>query len=164
MAAHGRNHGTPTSSDRLGPAPRALENPMSRRPELPEDAFGVGFMGIAQWIREEGHDQAAGVPTAMVYLKSGAVIDGVLIEEPDRTDFLFVSRYAHPESKNDKSMILTAIAWDQIAAVTFAMKDQDTSAKQEAAGASVTKTGDIEDGAPTDALLMATLERSPASP
>ena len=129
---------------------------MSTRPELPDDAFGVGFMGIAQWIRDEGHDQTAGAPTAAVYLKSGAVLDGVLIEEPDRTDFLFVSRYASPESTNDKSMIVTALAWDQIAAVTFAMKDQDGSADQEGTGASVTITDDIEDGASTAALETAT--------
>ena len=131
---------------------------MSTRPELPEDAFGVGFMGIAQWIRDEGHDQTAGVPCAMVYLKSGAVLEGVLIEEPDRTDFLFVSRYAIPESTNDKSMVVTAVAWDQIAAVTFAMRDQDKSAKQEGTGASVTIAGDVEDEASTDALETATLD------
>src|SRR5215203_5651999 len=135
-----------------------LEHPMSTRPELPEDAFGVGFMGIAQWIRDEGHDQTAGVPCAMVYLKSGAVLEGVLIEEPDRTDFLFVSRYAIPESTNDKSMVVTAVAWDQIAAVTFAMRDQDRSAKQEGTGASVTIAGDVEDEASTDALETATLD------
>jgi len=135
-----------------------LEHPMSTRPELPEDAFGVGFMGIAQWIRDEGHDQTAGVPCAMVYLKSGAVLEGVLIEEPDRTDFLFVSRYAIPESTNDKSMVVTAVAWDQIAAVTFAMRDQDKSAKQEGTGASVTIAGDVEDEASTDALETATLD------
>ena len=131
---------------------------MSTRPELPEDAFGVGFMGIAQWIRDEAHDQTAGVPSAVVYLKSGAVLEGVLIEEPDRTDFLFVARYARPESKNDKSMIVTAIAWDQIAAITFAMKDQDTSAKQESTGASVTSFDEVEEGASTDALETATLD------
>jgi hypothetical protein len=94
----------------------------------------------------------------MVYLKSGAVLEGVLIEEPDRTDFLFVSRYASPESTNDKSMIVTAVAWDQIAAVTFAMSDQDASAKQEDTGASVTTTDDVDNEASTDALETAMLD------
>ena len=55
-------------------------------------------------------------------------------------------------------MIVTAVAWDQIAAVTFAMKDQDTSAKQDCTGASVPMSGDIEDGAFTEALATTSAE------
>ena len=110
---------------------------MARRPELPEDAFGVGFMGIAQWIAEEGHDNASGLSTAVVYLKSGAVLDHVSIEEPNRTDFLFVSRATHPGSEDDNSIIVTAIAWDQVAAITFEMQDREAAVMQERAVSSI---------------------------